>query len=130
MGEEAGTLHPAGYRKISVLNHTFSAHRLVWLYVYGEWPTGEIDHINGVKHDNRLANLRDVSISVNRQNRRRATPGSASGVLGIAQTSSGKWSASIRYDGRRSYLGSFVSQQEAHQAYLAAKRQHHPGCTI
>ena len=58
-GELAGnTSHAAGYRTIRVNYHKYLAHRLAWLYVYGEWPKDEVDHINGETDDNRLCNLR------------------------------------------------------------------------
>ncbi len=67
-GEPAGSYSVNGYRKIIVAGRSYRAHRLAWLYVYGEWPADQIDHINRVKDDNRIANLRVVSNGENRAN--------------------------------------------------------------
>jgi hypothetical protein len=83
------------------------AGRVVWALVHGEWPTGEIDHINGVRDDNRIENLRDVSRVENHRNRK--TPKSnKSGVAGVWWTGA-KWAVSI---GHRS-LGRFADFGEA-----------------
>ena len=56
----AGTFND-GYIQIKIKQKIYQAHRLAWLYVYGEWPKGQIDHINGIRDDNRIENLRDVT---------------------------------------------------------------------
>ena len=68
-GSVAGTINGRGYRWIRVLNKRYQAHRLAWLFYYGEWPENEIDHINNDKDDNRITNLRDVTHGENQQNR-------------------------------------------------------------
>ena len=98
---------------------------------YGEHPKGDIDHINGIKDDNRIENLRDVSKSVNLQNRKQAPKHSSSGVLGVSwHEDCQKWRASIKIQGKKKYLGLFTSKEEAHQVYVAAKRQFHEGNTL
>ncbi len=67
-GERAGWPDDRGYIKIGIDGRKYFAHRLVWLHVFGRWPTAVIDHINHVRHDNRIANLRDVSIIDNCRN--------------------------------------------------------------
>lgn len=57
-----------GYRKVAGFGRSWAAHRIAWLLATGEWPRFEIDHINGVRWDNRLANLRDVPHHVNQLN--------------------------------------------------------------
>lgn len=131
-GKVAGSLRN-GYTVINI--ETFApakrAHRLAWLYVYGKWPTGDIDHINGERSDNRIENLRDVTRAINIQNRRKASAGSKSGLLGVVARTRGKpWGASIRVDGKNKYLGTWDTKEQAHEAYLIAKRKYHPGCTI
>lgn len=108
------------------------AHRLVWLHLYGEWPEHGIDHINGRRSDNTAANLRSVPQSENVQNQRKARRDNKStGLLGVSRPSGrSKYRAQIMAQGRNRYLGYFDTPEEAHAAYLAAKRQLHPGCTI
>lgn len=120
-----------GYECLHVLGKKCNAHRLAWLYVHGEWPVGEVDHINGVKTDNRIDNLRDVPRSINSQNQNRAHCRSGTGLLGVAvDKARGKWVASIFHSGRKWSLGRFDSPEAAHQRYVQEKRLVHPGCTI
>jgi hypothetical protein len=107
----------------------YEEHRLVWLYHTGEWPDNPIDHINGNPKDNRIENLRSVSHVVNMQNQRRAMSTSKTGLLG-AFPWKGKFLAQITVDGRIRNLGVFKTAQEAHEAYVKAKREFHDGCTI
>src|SRR3546814_20461158 len=72
-GKEAFTcLSPSGYRQGAILNNSLQAHRVIWAIVFGESPVAQIDHINGDRSDNRLKNLRAVSIQQNRRNMRRS----------------------------------------------------------
>jgi hypothetical protein len=128
-GDVAGTVNNNGYRLIRVGDGRYRAHRLAWLYTHGAWPTGEIDHINGIRDDNRLANLRDVTVSVNQQNRKRAASNGSTGLLGVS-TAKARYRAAIALNGRTTYLGSFDTAEEAHAAYVTAKRELHEGCTL
>lgn len=132
-GAIAGGPNFDGYIKIKVHQRWYLAHRLAWLYVHGIWPTQLIDHINGDRVDNRIANLRDVSNSVNRQNARTANADSKTGILGVTlrkSKSKPRYQAQIAVNGKNKYLGMFDTEGEAHQAYLMAKREVHIGCTI
>jgi hypothetical protein len=130
IGSQAGATDKGhGYRSICVEYGRHYAHRLAFLYVTGEWPQGMVDHINGRRDDNRWCNLRDASRLVNQQNMRRAVAGSASGLLG-AHKKRGKWSSQIKVRGVLVKLGIFETADQAHAAYLAAKRQLHEGCTL
>ncbi|MDM0086898.1 MULTISPECIES: HNH endonuclease signature motif containing protein [unclassified Variovorax] len=120
-----------GYVCLGVLGKKCNAHHLAWLLAYGEWPKGEIDHRDGVKTNNRLANLRDVSRDVNSQNQLRAHSRSTSGLLGVsADPKRGKWKASIFRESRKHFLGRFDTPELAHACYVQEKRRLHPGCTI
>lgn len=120
-----------GYQRISFNGRLFQAHRLAWAIAHGKWPEDLIDHINGDRSDNRLSNLRDVSARVNLQNERKARKNSRSGLLGASWSKVTKrWAARIHYDGKHRHLGYFDTPQEAHAAYLAAKRLFHTGNTI
>ena len=67
-GDVAGCMSNCGYIQISIKSKLYSAHRLAWLYTYGHFPELEIDHINRIRNDNRIENLRDVSHTVNMNN--------------------------------------------------------------
>jgi hypothetical protein len=110
---------------------SYYAHRLAWLYVYGKWPIGMIDHIDGNANNNRIANLREATRSQNNQNQRRASVRSRTGMLGVVPVpSTGKFSAQIVFDGRSIHLGTFETPDEAHAAYVDAKRKYHPFNTL
>ncbi len=119
-----------GYGGVHVDGRVYLTHRLAWFYVYGEWPTLAIDHRNWQRNDNRIANLRDVSGSTNQENRRVQSNNKA-GLLGAHWNKRlGKFMARIKVKNKYLNLGGFVTAEEAHQAYLKAKRAYHTGCTI
>jgi hypothetical protein len=132
-GDVAGCLLNTGYRSIRVDGKAYLAHRLAWLYVYGEWPNLQIDHINGNRSDNKLKNLRQVSNAINSQNIRVAREGKKyASPLGACYQPryKRKWLAKIRVDGSLVIVGRYETAEEAHAAYVKAKRQLHEGCTI
>lgn len=129
-GKPAGCRRKDGYYVIRIDYVLQYRHRLAWLHTYGIHPTYTIDHINGIKGDDRLANLRDVQIEIDSQNQRRPKlPQTLSGYLGV-QKNHGGWQGHITVKGRRHLLGTYKTPEEAHQAYIAAKRRMHEGCTI
>ena len=128
-GAVAGCLDSHGYVVIRVAGANRKAHRLAWLHTHGELPDGQVDHINGKRSDNRLANLRVVTGQENQHNRRTAQTNGTSGFLG-ASLQRGRWRAQIKVDGKKIHIGSFDTAEEAHQAYLVAKRERHQAATI
>lgn len=107
------------------------AHRLIWLMVHGVWPTGQINHIDGNKLNNLLSNLRDVSQATNMQNQRRAHSDNASGLLGVYwHKRQCRFYSQIRVNKVLKHLGYFPNADLAHEAYLRAKRELHPGNTL
>lgn len=122
-----GCVNPAsGYVQIKLDCQTYKAHRLAWLYVYGFWPTGQIDHINHDRADNRIANLRDVSNGINHHNRARKTK-SSSGHLGVGwHKRDACWQAHLEVSGRRVHIGYFTDLAEAINARKAAEKLYHP----
>ena len=129
-GDIAGcTEKRIGYITIGIAKRVYKAHRLAWLHVHGEWPQGLIDHINGDKADNRIANLRDVFADGNSQNVRKPNRRNKSGFMGVIWFQN-KWRASMSVNGKSKWLGDYSTPEEAHQVYLAAKRKYHAACTI
>lgn len=128
-GDRAGMLGANGYRKVRFKGRTLLEHRVIYALVNGFWPVEEIDHLNGVRSDNRICNLRQVSTQVNRQNQRRAHRSSSHGFLGV-RVYKKKFAAVITVDGKACRLGTYSTPEQAHAVYLEAKRRHHAGCTI
>ena len=128
---KGGWLHKDGYVYIYAFGKTHAAHRLAWFYVTGEWPKLDIDHINGIKHDNRFVNLRDVETIVNSHNETRPRKNNPTGLMGVwFRKDRNKWVAAVRVRGRTFRLGSFSTPEDAHNAYLEGKRKHHIGFTL
>jgi len=118
-----------GYVTIGIDGDVYKAHRLAWLFVTGAWPKKYIDHINGVKHDNRFENLREVFEDGNSQNVRKPNKRNKSGFIGVIRFQK-RWRASITVNKKTKYIGDYDTPEEAHQAYLTAKRHYHKACTI
>ena len=123
IGQAAGSRHCKGYLRIRVDGEQYLAHRLAWLYVTGEWPDRALDHINGDKMDNRIANLRLASASENNMNvsARRSNKTGLKGVFPVGK----RYMAQIRANGKVHYIGRFATPEEAHQAYLQRARELH-----
>ena len=129
IGDIAGGIDPQGYTLIRVDLKRYRAHRLAWLYMTEVWPDGQIDHINGIRSDNTWGNLRDVTNTINCQNKHQARSDNKSGFLGVSRDKKA-WRAVITINGARKYLGRHETPEIAYAAYLKAKRRYHEGCTI
>lgn len=127
-GKPAGT-DVDGYVSIVIRGSSYKAHRLAWLLHYGRWPTCDIDHINGVRSDNKISNLREATRRVNNQNRRAPNQNNKCGFLGVSRQGR-RYSANIGTNGVMRRIAWFDTPEEAHEAYLAAKRALHPGSTL
>ena len=116
-GDVVKTINAMGYVVLSVAGKKCTAHRLIWLYVHGTWPQHEIDHINGVRSDNRLCNLRDVSHQVNLNNLK-IDKRNKYGCTGICfHKKAQKFSVDFVRFGARHYLGLFATLEAAKSAY-------------
>lgn len=124
LGMTAGTLC-GGYTLIRICEKAYRAHRLAWLYVHGRWPIDQLDHINGIRDDNRIANLREAN-NVEQQQNRAMQRNNTSGHHGVGWCKrDAKWHARIMFKGVRKSLGFFDSLEEASAAYLRAKAELH-----
>lgn len=125
-GSRAGCgTHWNGYRTLTLGNVQCQEHAVAWLHHYGTWPSEDLDHVNGDRADNRIANLRECSPAQNAQNLP-VNRDNKSGFLGVYRPKKkNKWRAQIKKDGVRHYLGDYFTPEEAHQAYLKAKAELH-----
>ena len=123
-GKLANSVNGHGYIQISIKTgekkKRYEAHRLAWLYVYGEFPEFQLDHVNRVKTDNRISNLRRSDVVGNAHNvdvcRR-----NSSGVKGVSwHKGAQKWMATITFNNQYFYLGLFFDLDDAKNAYNAA----------
>lgn len=126
IGQIAGYRRPDGYIQVGILGKSWLAHRLAWLWVYGEFPSLDVDHIDGDPSNNKIENLRVVPHINNQQNQRRASKNNKSGFLGVSKD---KYSfrAKICVNKKIVCLGSFKTPEEAHEVYIKTKLKVHPG---
>lgn len=119
-GQVAGSIKgDDGYSVIMIDYVAYYSHRLAWFFVYGEWPSSDIDHRNTDRSDNRLENLRLATKTQNQRNRRRAKS-NASGVKGVCwHKQSKKWRASIKDGAKQRIIGCYDTLEEARAAYEA-----------
>lgn len=118
VGAVAGSAHIGGYWKVIFRKKLYLAHRVVWYLHHGVWPSGKIDHINGIRGDNRIGNLRDVSQSVNIKNKVKQS-NNKTGFTGVHfDKESGKYRAQIKSQGVVRDLGRFLFIEDA----IAARR--------
>ena len=126
-GVVAGAKTDGGYLRFRLRGRYYLCHRVVWFFETGEWPSGQIDHINRDTTDNRIGNLRVCNTSENKQKLSAVGIG-RSKMLGVKYREGrpSPWVAQINVRGSRTYLGAFKSPGEAHEAYVEAKRRLHP----
>ena len=120
----AGCLNHDGHKKVGVLGVICQAHRLAWLLHHKKWPYAYLDHINGNRGDNRISNLREVSIAQNMQNKEvkkkgKALPGT------YYRSKKGKYEANIWINRKRIWLGIYDTEISAHKAYLEGVKKYH-----
>lgn len=130
VGDIAGNPHENGYITVQLLGRTYRAHVLAWLYTHSAWPPEDVDHINRVRHDNRISNLRLASRSENLQNsglsRRNTSRHKGVRRQVLSGEPTGRWQAFIYLHRRFTHLGIFSSVEDAAAARKAAEALYHP----
>ena len=115
---------PRGYRRAKGFHvgepMSMAAHRVIWAMAQGRWPAATIDHIRGIRAGDGIDNLREAT-----QRQQNEASGGWSGRLVGARPRCGRWESRIRSGGKLIHLGTFDTEQEAHAAYLEAKKVHH-----
>jgi len=109
-GSRAGGYRPDGYRVLTIDKKQYLEHRLAWFYTYKEWPKNQIDHINGIRKDNFINNLREATFTEN--NRNKEAKGFYEYKYGFA--------AQITYKNKKIHLGTFDTEEKARKAYKEA----------
>ena len=114
-----------GYIKITLKTNKYYAHRLAWELYYNKKPEHQVDHINGIRDDNRICNLRNADFFKNGQNRGKIA-NNTSGYKGVFKNNkTGYWTSQIGYNGKYKYLGFFYTKEEAYAAYCKAAKELH-----
>jgi hypothetical protein len=125
VGQLAGGKDRDGYIRIRIDNVKYAAHRLAWMYIHNDFPKNFIDHINGIKSDNRICNIRDVTRSENMQNLFK--PQGRNIYIGVYKNQNANtWYSKIEINGKQIRLGIFKTPEEANIAYKKAKLIYHP----
>jgi hypothetical protein len=131
-GNSAGNIGAHGYVILIIDKKRYLGHRLAWYWVHWKWPSNFIDHIDGCRSNNAIANLRDVTYSQNKQNTKRAYKNNKVGLQGVRvqRRHKTKFQAQITVNKRVMNLGFYDTPEEAHAVYIEAKRKYHECCTI
>lgn len=126
--KQVGHITTDGYHGVWVNGVRLKAHRVAFAHYYGRWPDGEIDHINGIKTDNRIENIREADRAENEHNKR-VLPYNRTGVKGVSFYR-GRYDARAKCRGKEHRFGSFATLQEAAEAVrLGRERLHGEFCS-
>ncbi len=119
-GMVAGSQKQDGYISLHVNGKTLPAHRVAWMFVYNDFPDTNLDHINRIKNDNRISNLRLATPEHNAQNRacNRLNKSGCKGVVWHKRDK--RWQASITVKGQKLHLGLYGTKEDAATAYQQA----------
>ena len=130
IGDIASWDNGNGYHRININGKQYYCHRLAWLYINGHIEKN-IDHINGLRNDNRIKNLRQSESYQNNQNLKICHKDNSSGFLGVSfDKTCNKFVSKIQIKGKSKTIGYFNTALEAHEKYLEEKRAIHEFCTI
>lgn len=124
IGDVAGVI-AEGYVKINIDGVRYPAHRLAWLYVFGAWPDGRLDHRDLDRSNNRIDNLRIATQSQNSANRAMQA-NNKSGFKGVSwSTKRQKWAVYLKKEGKGRFLGYFDDPEDGHLVWLKAAEEAH-----
>lgn len=127
IGATASYINKAGYISIRLDKKSYLAHRLAHLYMTGKWPENDMDRIDSVRTNNAWSNLREATRSENMQNQKKPRSNNTTGFLGVHfYKERGNYTSKIKVNGKVKHLGYFTTPEEAHGAYIDAKRANHP----
>lgn len=116
-GDEASSMTIAGYSRVKLDGVHHYLHRLAWAFVHGEFPESDLDHVNMVKSDNRISNLR-LATKAENQMHRGIPKNNTSGCKGVTwNATKGKWSVRCAANGKRKHLGYFDDVASATSVY-------------
>jgi len=125
IGDVLGNINSKGYSRATLNKKTYKTHRLIWLYVYGYLPEKEIDHINRIKHDNRISNLRLATRSENMRNNPKNIK-NTSGYKGVSWDKYNNcWQCSTKVNGKTIRKSCFKTPQDAYMAYKDLALKYH-----
>ena len=130
--KKSGCIHCEGYIRIRINEKKYLAHRLAILWMTGKFPKKQVDHVDGIKDNNKWNNIREATHSENQQNQKKAHKDNKStGLLGVCfKKIDKKYYSRIYVNNKSKFLGYFKTAQEAHEAYLKAKRELHEFNTL
>lgn len=121
-GTAAGWINKStGYARVQINGTYHQIHRIVWLFMTGKWPENQIDHINGIRNDNRFCNLREATPSQNQANKSTSV-NNVSGYKGVHKNGK-KWRAQIEVNRKKIHLGYYDTPEEAHTVYVAKAKE-------
>ena len=121
-GTPIKTVTTRGYYKVLVDGYRYFVHQVVWVLMTGNWPDNQIDHINGIKQDNRIENLRVCNTSTNCHNQRGPRKNNSLGLQGVHQIKkTGRYRATCTVLGIKHHLGVFATPEDASHAYQKFK---------
>ncbi len=124
VGDKAGKKVANDRTVITFQGRRYYSYRLIWLYHKGFYPSKYLDHIDGNHTNDLIENLRECTLSENQQNRK-INKNNSSGYTGVTKKRN-KWLARINVNGKHHGLGVYDTPEQAHDAYLEAKKIHHP----
>lgn len=123
---KVGSIDGAGYYTTEIQNKSWKIHRIIYIMFYGDIPEGFwIDHINGIKTDNRIENLRMVTPTQNFLNKIGNIKGTSQYKGVYKSNKRDSWIAEIKFNNKKIYLGTFKTEIEAHTAYITAAKLLH-----